>query len=248
MSRIFEEKRQGNTLENKIYQNIYDIISVTDNQENIRREFPDPKIERRNTGYALDVLLETEIFSESKEKFNFSKLLAGSEGTLAFTTEIKLNLEPFPPKNNALVCVHLNSIAEALQANLIALKYEPVSIELMDKAIMDLTKKNKQQAENRFFVKGDPAALLIVEFTEHEDAIIDKKAEAMQKEMESQNFGFHFPIVKGTDIKKVWTLRKAGLGVLSNLPGDDLPVPVIEDTAVNPELLPAYIAEFDEIW
>lgn len=243
----FEEKRQGDLIENKLYQNIYEILSSQENQQNIRKEFPDPKIERRNTGYALDILLESEIFTEVKEKFNFSKLLAGSEGTLAFTTEIKLNLEPLPPENNALVCVHLNSIQEALYANLIALKHGPVSIELMDKAILDLTKENRQQAENRFFVKGDPGALLIVEFMEEEFATIDQKAKTMQAEMETAGYGFNFPLVTGNDIKKVWALRKAGLGVLSNMPGDDLPVPVVEDTAVNPEVLPEYIAEFDAI-
>lgn len=243
----FEEKRKGKTLESKLYQNIFEILSSKDNQENIRREFPDPKIERRNTGYAIDILLETELFTDGKEKFNFSKLLAGSEGTLAFTTEIKLNLEPLPPRNNALICVHLDNIEEALRANLIALKHKPFSVELMDKAIMDLTKKNKQQAENRFFVKGDPGALLIVEFAEEEFSTIEEKARAMQSEMESAGYGFHFPLIKGKDIKKVWALRKAGLGVLSNMPGDELPVPVIEDTAVNPEVLPEYIAEFDQI-
>ncbi len=243
----FEEKRKGISLESKLYKNIYEILSSKKNQENIRREFPDPKLERRNTGYAIDILLETEMFSDGKEKFNFSKLLAGSEGTLAFTTEIKLNLEPLPPEHNALICIHLNSIEEALRANLIALKHKPFSIELMDKAIMDLTKKNKQQAENRFFVKGDPDALLIVEFTENEFSTIEAKAKEMQCEMEAAGYGFHFPLVTGNDIKKVWELRKAGLGVLSNMPGDELPVPVIEDTAVNPEVLPEYIAEFDQI-
>lgn len=243
----FEEKKIGNTLESKVYQNIFNILSSKENQDNIRKEFPDPSIERRNTGYAIDILLESEVFTQGKEKFNFSKLLAGSEGTLALTTEIKLNLEPLPPKNKALVCVHLNSIAEALKANLIALKYKPFSIELMDKAIMDLTKKNKQQAENRFFVKGDPGALLIVEFVEEKEELIVEKAKAMQNEMEAASYGFHFPIVRGSDIKKVWDLRKAGLGVLSNMPGDELPIPVIEDTAVNPEVLPEYIAEFDQI-
>ncbi|MBN1651515.1 MAG: FAD-binding protein [Bacteroidales bacterium] len=243
----FEEKRKGEALENKLYRQIYDILSSKENQDHIKKEFPDPKIERRNTGYALDILLDSEIFTESKVKFNFSKLLAGSEGTLAFATEIKLNLEPLPPKHNALVCVHLKSIEEALKANLIALKHKPVSIELMDKAIMDLTKKNKQQAENRFFVKGDPGALLIVEFTEDDFAIIEAKAKAMEIDMRKVGYGFHFPLITAGDIKKVWNLRKAGLGVLSNMPGDDLPVPVIEDTAVNPEVLPEYIAEFDEI-
>ena len=117
----------------------------------------------------------------------------------------------------------------------------------MDKAIMDLTKTNRTQDKNRFFVEGDPGAILIVEFAESDFQIVTEKAAKMEKEMRSSNYGYHFPIVKGADMKKVWTLRKAGLGLLSNMPGDAKPAPVIEDTAVLPELLPDYIAEFDQI-
>ena len=176
-----------------------------------------------------------------------SKLLAGSEGTLAFTTEIKLNLVPLPPKAKALVCVHFESIVNALKANLIALKFQPVSVELMDKTVMDLTKENIEQAKNRFFVKGDPAAILIVEFAEADFETTDQKITAMETAMREAGFGNHFPVVKGADMNRVWDLRKAGLGVLNNMPGDAKPVPVIEDTAVNPEVLPDYIHDFDEM-
>ena len=65
--------------------------------------------------------------------------------------------------------------------------------------------------------------------------------------MLAENLGYHFPSVTGTDVKKVWDLRKAGLGLLSNLPGDEKAVAVIEDTAVDVNDLPAFIAEFNEI-
>ena len=243
----FDKKLIGNTLENKIYQNIEKILSDPENGKEIIEQFPDPELERRNTGYALDLLLRSEKFGEGKSPFNFSKLLAGSEGTLAFTTEITLNLEPLPHADKALICVHLNTVEEALKANLIALKYKPVSIELMDKAIMDLTKSNKAQAQNRFFVQGDPGAILIVEFAEEDMAVISQKAADMEADMRSASYGLHFPKVVGDDMKKVWDLRKAGLGVLSNMPGDANPVPVIEDTAVLPHLLPDYIAEINKM-
>ncbi|MCK5775030.1 MAG: FAD-binding oxidoreductase, partial [Bacteroidales bacterium] len=181
----FDKKLIGNALENKIYQNIDRILSDTENQKEIIEQFPDPQLERRNTGYALDLLLRSEKFDEGKAPFNFSKLLAGSEGTLAFTTEITLNLVPLPPVDKALICVHLSTVEEALKANLIALKYKPVSIELMDKAIMDLTKSNKAQAQNRFFVQGDPGAILIVEFAEKDMAVISQKAADMEADMRS---------------------------------------------------------------
>src|SRR6478609_3749088 len=126
----FEKKCVGDALENQLYRHFKTILSQTDNQEEIRKEFPKPTVRRRNTGYAIDELLETEPFTDGKDKFNFCKLLAGSEGTLAFTTEIKLNLVPVPPKENGVLAVHLNTIHEATLATIIALKYKPGAVEL----------------------------------------------------------------------------------------------------------------------
>lgn len=243
----FHHKCSLNNLEGDIYRAINTILSDKKNQESIRAEYPDKSIRRRNTGYAIDLLLETSPFTQGAPNINLSKLLAGSEGTLAFTTEIKLNLVPLPPQAKILVCVHFESIAKSLDANLIALKHGPVSVELMDKTVMDLTKANIEQAKNRFFVKGDPGAILIVEFAEKDYETAEAKAKAMEAEMLDAGLGYHFPLIKGSDINRVWDLRKAGLGVLNNMPGDAKPVPVIEDTAVNPEVLPQYIEEFDQM-
>ncbi|HEY8401746.1 MAG TPA: FAD-linked oxidase C-terminal domain-containing protein, partial [Cytophagaceae bacterium] len=243
----FEEKCKGDTLENKIYRHFKEILSDPANQEEIRKEFPKRSIRRRNTGYAIDELLETEPFSEGKEKFNFCKLLAGSEGTLAFTTEIKLNLVPAPPKHEAVVAVHLNTIDEATRANLIALKYKPGAVELIDNIILECTKQNIEQSKNRFFVQGDPGALLVVEFARETREEIEELAKAMEAEMRGAGYGYHFPILFGADIKKVWALRKAGLGLLANVPGDPKAVACIEDTAVDVEDQPEFIREFREI-
>ncbi len=243
----YDEKCKLNTMEGAIYRKTKEILASEENRKAIISQFPEPALERRNTGYALDLLLSQSFFGSDSQDFNFSKLLAGSEGTLAFTTSIRLNLVALPPKEKVLVCVHLESVYQALEANLIALKYKPASIELMDKAIMDLTKANRNQDRNRFFVKGDPSAILIVEFAEESIIQIDSKVKAMEAAMRAASYGYHFPVVRGDDIKKVWTLRKAGLGLLSNLPGDAKPAPVIEDTAVLPAKLPAYIADFDKV-
>jgi FAD/FMN-containing dehydrogenase/Fe-S oxidoreductase len=243
----FETKCHGDTLENQIYRNISGILNQPENREQIKKEYPDPEIKRRNTGYAIDLLLNTQPFKAEGELLNFSKILAGSEGTLAFTTEIKLNLVDLPPKHKALICVHLESVEDALEANLIALKHKPVAIELMDKAILDLTKENIAQNKNRFFIQGDPGAILIIEFAAKNEQEILEKAKFMENEMRNQNYGFHFPVVTSTDIPRVWALRKAGLGVLSNMKGDAKPVAVVEDAAVHPRVLPAYIKEFVEI-
>lgn len=243
----FKQKLKADSLEGDIYRNINEILSDEKNQKNIRKEYPHPDLERRNTGYAIDLLLESSPFTPNTQNFNFSKLLAGSEGTLAFSTKIRLNLVELPPKHKALVCVHLEDVPKALKANIIALKHKPASIELMDKPVMDLTKDNRKQDKNRFFVKGDPGAVLIVEFVADTDLELNDKAEKLEEDLKSKGYGYHFPLVKGADIKKVWTLRKAGLGLLSNMKGDAKPVAVIEDTAVSPDLLPDYIEEFDAL-
>jgi FAD/FMN-containing dehydrogenase len=243
----FHEKCEGNNLEASIYKNVRTVLSNYDNQQEIIKEFPKKSVERRNTGYALDILLDTAPFVAGEEDFNFCKLIAGSEGTLAFITEIKLNLVPLPPSGSGLLCVHFNSIDDALRANLIALKYKPRASELMDHYILECTKENIEQSKNRFFVKGDPEAILVIEFSAPTHEGVIKIAKECEKEMREAGLGYHFPLLFGDDTKKIWTLRKAGLGLLSNLPGDEKAVPVIEDTAVDTADLPAYIEEFNII-
>ena len=243
----FQAKINQDNFEGSLYRQISDLLSDSENQTEIRYQYPDPALKRRNTGYAIDLLLESEPFTPEKSQFNFSQLLAGSEGTLAFTTAIKLNLVPLPPKNKALLVVHFETIRQALEANLIALQFKPVAVELMDKTVMDLTKTNISQNKNRFFVVGDPGALLIAELVEEAMETIQQKAAAMEKAMREAGYGYAFPLITGSDIGKVWELRKAGLGVLNNMPGDAKPVAVIEDTAVSPVVLPDYIEDFDRM-
>jgi len=244
----FTRKCDLETLEGQIYRNIRDILSDEKNRETIVSEYPDRKVTRRNTGYAIDLLLDSEIFTEnSANKFNFCNLLAGSEGTLAVITEICLNLVPLPPSFKALVCVHLKERNEAFLANLIALKHNPSAVEMMDNRILELTRGNIGQSRNRFFIEGDPGAILIVEFVRDSQAELDEDAGKMISDMKKAGFGYHFPVVSGKDIPRVWNLRKAGLGVLSNMKGDAKPVSLVEDTAVNVELLPSYMKEFEEM-
>ena len=243
----FHNKCDSGNLEGRIYKNIRSILSNYDNQQEIRKQFPKKTVERRNTGYAIDLLLEKSPFVAGMPDFNFCELIAGSEGTLAFITEIKLNIVPLPPKESGLLCVHFNSIDESLRANLIALKYKPSASELIDHYILECTKDNIEQSRNRFFVQGDPGAILVIEFARESREEIQQVAAQVEAEMRSVGLGYHFPLLFGNDGKKIWSLRKAGLGLLSNLPGDAKAVPVIEDTAVDVNDLPAYIRDFNEI-
>ena len=243
----FAGKCKGDKLENKFYQHIQEVLEQKAIQSEIRKEFPKPEINRRNTGYAIDVLLESAPFTDGKEDFNFCKLLAGSEGTLAFTKEIKINLVDLPPKECGILAIHSKSINDSLESNIIALKYNPGASELMDKIILDCTKENINQSKNRFFIKGDPAAVLCVEFERDTKEEIEQICEQLTAELREAGLGYHYPVVWGADTVKVWNLRKAGLGLLANIPGDAKAVACIEDTAVTTDDLPEFINEFDQI-
>ena len=244
----FITKTKLDTLEGQIYRQIHEELSQPEQQKEIRVQFPKPSIHRRNTGYAIDLLLETAPFTAGKKDFNFCELLAGSEGTLAFTTAIKLHLDPLPPKEKILVCAHFTTLTESLEAVIISMKHAPRACELMDKIIMDCTKQNIEYSKDRFFVNGDPEGILICEFGAETIEEAQAMADALIADLQSRKMGYAFPTVLGNDkIKRVWGLRSAGLGLLANIPGDAKAVAVIEDTAVDVEDLPAYVAEFTQI-
>ncbi|MCE4565241.1 FAD-binding protein [Maribellus sp. CM-23] len=246
----FSAKMNGNpnALEKAIYTNIFEMLADPANQQEIREKFPDPRVTRRNMGYAIDVLMDSEMFSEDGERFNFCKLLAGSEGTLAFSTRLKLNVIPLPPKHRGLVCAHFETLEESIYGNLIALKYKPTAIELMDDPVMQAAKQNIEQRKNRWFVQGDPGAMLMIEFSYEHEEELTSTAEKLANELKEAGLGYHYPLItEAENIKRVWALRTAGLGLLSNVPGDRKGVPGIEDTAVHPEYLPEYIADLKKV-
>jgi FAD/FMN-containing dehydrogenase/Fe-S oxidoreductase len=266
----FNEKCKGENLENRIYSSIRDILDSKEISEEINKVFPLKSIPRRNSGYALDLLLDDyqemlnvkggmldkiqySKFKFQNSTFNLCKLLCGSEGTLAFITEIKLNLVPLSKKPKALLCLHLNSVEDATYANIIALKHKPTSVELVDKKILDLTKENIEQKKNRFFINGDPGAILIIELeADSKEMIINIANDIISDMNQSSNFrlpesNFHPPLVWGNDMSRVWNLRNAGLGVLANMPGDSKPQPVIEDAAVDVNSLPDFFKDFQLI-
>ncbi len=242
----FNTKCEGDPglLETRIYRNLRDILSDKANAEEIRKQYPHPDLKRRNNGYALDVLLDTDPFTGNGEMINVCRLLAGSEGTLAFTTAMNLNLVPLTEQKTGLLCAHFDSLQDAVRANIIVLKHMPAAVELIDDYILNCTKDNIDQSRNRFFVKGDPKVILIIEITRPTVAEIQETASAMERDMSGAGYGYHFPLVTDSgEMARVWELRKAGLGVLLNIPGTKKSVQVIEDTAVLPDLFPDYIEE-----
>jgi len=237
---VLLEKTTGTSLESQIYKMFYDELSNVEVQREITREYPKKSIHRRNGGYAVDALLDTAVF-------NIAKLLAGSEGTLAFTTEITIALDELPPEHKIVVATHFSSLSEAMNAVVVAMKHPLYMCELMDKIILDQTKKNRTQIENRSFIEGDPKALLLLELAADTPEKAADLATALIADLKNHNMGYAFPKLIGKEVDKATKLRAAGLGLLGNIIGDNKAVACIEDTAVALEDLPRYIAEFDTI-
>jgi FAD/FMN-containing dehydrogenase/Fe-S oxidoreductase len=235
------------TLETRIYRFVRDLLGDAKNRQLIRDNYPKATVTRRNTGYALDALMDCAVFDPASAKpFNLCRLLAGSEGTLFLGVEFELNCEPLPPPG-ALMCAHFTSIAESLQATLIAMRRRPFGCELIDRHILECTKTNLEQVKNRFFVQGDPGAVLVVEFRHADRAHLEREMAALAADFRAAGLGYAFPLVWGDDCNRVWDLRRAGQGLMANVVGDAKPREVVEDTAVAVEDLPAYIAEFDAL-
>lgn len=239
----FEAKCLLDTHEGSIYRGVKDRLANEDTRRVISQSMPHADIHRRNTGYALDLLMNSSAFVDSSESFNMCKLIAGSEGTLFFVTELKLQLVDLPPKHVRLVCLQFSSLEKALEANLLVLDFCPRAVELMDKLVLDLTKDNVLQNKNRFFIQGDPEALLLIEFAAETEKLVEQLCEELLAHFMLMNWAYASSVLVGNDINKVWSLRKAGLGVLANMPGDERPVPVIEDTAVRPSDLMDYVGD-----
>ncbi|MBO72555.1 MAG: FAD-binding oxidoreductase [Flavobacteriales bacterium] len=242
-----EGKNTASQLEHQIYRDVSEMLSDKGNRIEIEREFPKKSIPRRNTGYAIDLLADSEPFNEDGAPFNFCKLIAGSEGTICLITEIKINCVPVLPDNVAMMCPHFDTIDASLRGTLVALEHNPSQVELMDDIVLECTKSNLEQRENRAFVQGNPKAVLMVELHRDSKEELEADLKSLEQAYRENKLGYHFPILYGADIKKALTLRKAGLGLLANIPGDDNAAPVIEDTAVDVQDLPEYIAEFNVI-
>lgn len=240
----FEGKCGLATPEGEIYRGLKNLLTSGANKEAIEQHFPKSAITRRNTGYALDALLAA---FAGREPFNLCKLIAGSEGTLCFVTEAKLGLRPLPLREKCIVALHTATIKEALHANLTALQHHCSASELVDDIILGYTKTNIGQSKNRFFVEGEPKAILMVEFFDESVEAVTAKAVRLIDALKEKGLGYAYPVLYGAQSDKAWDLRKAGLGLLRNEPGDTQPVNLIEDCAVAPEDLPAYIEEVESL-
>lgn len=241
----FNESCKQEGLLGKIYTQLKETLSDEEVRKEIKKEFPEQKIHRRNTGYAIDIISETQPFDPNGEPINLCKLICGSEGSLFFITEIKIHCNELPPKHTALLCAHFHTLDDSLKATIPVMELAPRAVELMDYNILECTKNHIEFCKYQFFVIDSPQAILVIEVGANSLEELNSKSFDMIAVLQSKTMSYANPeITDSGEMRKVWKLREAGLGLLSNFPGDAKPVAVIEDTAVDLKDLPEYINDF----
>jgi FAD/FMN-containing dehydrogenase/Fe-S oxidoreductase len=237
------------------------LVSLTKaNAELIASRYP--KLLRRVTGYNLDEMLRGLVAVGHKlpkfeglrapmappvEGFNPASMLVGSEGSLGLITRAKLRITR-RPRFTGLVVSHYKSLTEALQGNAVLLTTDPTASELMDHMVLGLAKTQLSISRLMGFLEGQPAAIVITEYSadtapELEHKLIQAKA---LLEKESPSYA-HPRFTDGSQMEQIWRVRKAGLPLLLGLKGARKPVAFIEDTAVDPSRLVEYVERFDKI-
>jgi FAD/FMN-containing dehydrogenase/Fe-S oxidoreductase len=200
-----------------------------------------PKLLRRVGGYNLDML--------TGESFNMAHLLVGSEGTLAYSRRIHLNLSPLPKYKTLGVC-HFPTFYQAMEAPRHIVKLAPVAVELVDRTMIGLARGNPAfRATVERSIKGDPDAILLVEFAGDDS---DEQLRKLRQLVELMgDLGFPGGVVEITDgalQRDLWEVRKAGLNIMMSMKGDGKPVSFIEDCAVPLEHLAEYTERLTRVF
>jgi FAD/FMN-containing dehydrogenase/Fe-S oxidoreductase len=203
----------------------------------IDRRFP--KVLRRVGGYNLDA------FSAPDQPFNLARLIVGSEGTLAVILEAKVRLVPLP-KAKAVLAIQFADLLQALEATPYILTHQPSAIEIMDRFILDNTKQSAALDRlRRTFIEGDPAALLCVEFYADTAADLPPRLRALENGLVARRYGYRYVhALDAATQATIWGLREAALGLSMAVKDDAKAISFVEDTAVAPERLRAYIDRF----
>ena len=200
-----------------------------------------PKLQRRVGGYNIDMI--------SDAGHNMAHLLVGSEGTLGFFNAIELDLQPIPSHRVLGVC-HFPGFYSAMQAAKPIVALGPAAVELVDRTMIELARDIPLfRATVDRFVKGEPEALLLVEFAGEDAADNGRRLKQLVDLMGTLGHpGGVVEIVDDAFQSAVWAVRKQGLNIMMSMKGDGKPVSFIEDCAVPLEDLPDYTARLDAVF
>lgn len=211
---------------------------VAEHRDEIRTRYP--RVMRRVSGYNLDELLD-------ENRFNLSRLLVGSEGTLAVIVEAKLRLEPLP-EARAVVVLHFHRLMDSIRLVPRLLVHQPTAVELLDRYGLELARSNPSVAGlARRFLQGDPDAILMLEFS-GSPAELQEQMERLKRDAAVQAVCFAAVEAWEPGLQQaVWQVRKNALGVMLGIRGDFKPVPFIEDSCVPVEVLADYVSDVQQI-
>ncbi len=192
-----------------------------------------PKVQRHVGGYAIQ--------SVRPDGHNMARLLVGSEGTLAYFGAIDLALQPLP-RAKALGICHFPSLGAAMRATPALVALDPVAVELVDRTMIELSRAIAAFAPTMArYVRGEPGALLLVEFTGDEPEPLAERLDALEETMAELGYpGGVVKVADGPGQAAVWEVRAAGLNIMTSMRGDAKPVSIIEDCAVPLEHLADY--------
>jgi FAD/FMN-containing dehydrogenase/Fe-S oxidoreductase len=231
-----EAKCRADGLEGQIYREVRRLVDQ--HADEIRTRYP--KLMRRVSGYNLDEFVKP-------QPFGLHRLAVGSEGTLVVVVEMKVRLVR-RPKFTALDVIHYDDLQAALESSAELLTTGPYAVEVTDKMILALARENIEQRARMGFVQGDPAAIMIVEYSGESEAEVRAKVDALEALRARKRIGYAAHIAYDPyEQQSIWKLRKAGLGLLLGTKGDRKPIAFVEDTAVEPTKLGPFIGRFREI-
>ncbi len=200
-----------------------------------------PKLLRKVGGYNIDMI--------SDAGHNMAHLLVGSEGTLAFFNAIELDLQPIP-QNRVLGICHFPTFYKAMDATQHIVKLGPAAVELIDRTMIGLSRDIAMYRPTvERFVKGEPAALLLVEFAGDDGD--DNLRRLTQLGTLMGDLGFPGAVVEAIEPafqSAVWDVRRAGLNIMMSMKGDGKPISFIEDCAVALEDLADYTDRLETIF
>jgi FAD/FMN-containing dehydrogenase/Fe-S oxidoreductase len=224
------EKLRAPGLEGEIYRTVHRL--VREHEAEIHARFP--KVMRRVGGYNLDELT-------GDKPFNLAKLVAGSEGTLAFILDVTLRLSPIPA-HKCLALLHFDTLEKSLRAVQHINHHGPSAVETLDDTLLELGLQNPNLAPLLSWLQGRPAAVLMVEFDGESEQEMLAGLQSLQADPTVAELAYALHVAYGPQEQaEVWEVRKGGLGVFNTMKGAAKPVPLIEDAAIPPESLAEYI-------
>ncbi len=245
------EVAAGQGRDAEIYRGVQSLVER--HETAIRERYP--KVFRRVSGYNLDEFVDGAGYQgpigdrdhSPARLWNLAYLICGSEGTLATLLEAKVRLTPLPAFS-AICVVHFDDLLESLRHVDRMLEHRPSTVELLDSDVMDEARVNPATRHMAYFIQGQPRAVQLCEFFGDTQVQARDRAQAFARAMQSQGIGVAWPVHEDPkEQADIWSTRKLGLGLISNVKGAVKGRDFIEDACVPTDKLADYIEKIQSL-